>query len=602
MVRNVFMMVMLVLPSLLFSQRALRPVTTETQSDTSAILSYRATSFVRNVKNSRTLDTLIGNVRIVQDSLFLRCDRAVILDEKIASAVSNVVIIQHDTIHIFADSLIYNGETKIARLFGEVVLKDGNRTLHTTQLTYDASRKRGHYHVGGTLIDADEAKLISKSGYYDVNKKVASFKKNVIYEDSLRRMTTDSLEYHYQRDHLYIVSPTRITQDTTILYCRDGLYDVDRDRAVLSDEVKIISGNKTITAGLLRYDGKSKTYRFLFNPEFVENDVYAKADTMLYNSKQSTIELMGNAYYSSTDEIIMARRIFYDEKTDRYRTIGDASVRQRSRDVQAKEIFKSDNGITYGIGGVVLEDTVKGISIYCDQFELEDSTDVMKAYNRGSKALMVYKLDTSVLLLRADTLISFTMEDSLGPYDFFTAYNNVEFVKSSVAGISDSLTYSTRDSVLWLYRLSYLWSDSTQMSGDTISITLKNNSIDKVELKRQAFVISPSGKGHYNQIKGNNMTNWFDGDRLRRAEVIGNTELVYFVKDDKGKYKGINITRSSRMTFQFSNDSIDEVRFYKNPESDVHEYLAGIDPSGFHLEGFSWFMDRKPFIAFIKSQ
>src|SRR5210317_1692531 len=68
-----------------------------------------------NLKGKRKGDSFVrylnGNVRLFQDSIFMYCDTA-ILDEDQLIAYGNVVIIQHDTIRIFGDSLRYLSQTQ----------------------------------------------------------------------------------------------------------------------------------------------------------------------------------------------------------------------------------------------------------------------------------------------------------------------------------------------------------------------------------------------------------------------------------------------------------------------------------------------------------
>jgi hypothetical protein len=264
----------------------------------------------------------------------------------------------------------------------------------------------------------------------------------------------------------------------------------------------------------------------------------------------------------------------------------------------ADDIANNGQGLTTARGRVEMHDSIKGVRIWCDRFEVLDSTNYIKAYNLNSRPLIMYEMDTSFLLIRADTIVTYTAQIDSVEVDFFNAFHNVEFTKSDVAGISDTLSFNTGDSTFVLYRSAYLWSGQTQMSGDTIYLHLSGQSLDRVVLQRNGFVVSKAQEGHYNQIKANHMVLKFANDLLKSSEVDGNTELVYYVKGEESNYVGINMTRSSRMNFQFENDEITKARYYNNPESNIYEYTRSMDLSAFILQGFNWIIEKKPIIEF----
>ena len=70
--------------------------------------------------------------------------------------------------------------------------------------------------------------------------------------------------------------------------------------------------------------------------------------------------------------------------------------------------------------------------------------------------------------------------------------------------------------------------------------------------------------------------------------------MIYFIRDEKELLKGINKTLSSSMLFSFSNNQIDNVYFYKKPESEITEYQEGMDLSVFRFDGVEWRLNEKP--------
>src|SRR5690606_39015105 len=101
---------------------ALRSVS-DTTKTTTIILDEPADRIRLFTKDSVQYQVLIGNVRMRHDSTFMRTDSAILDDRNKVEAYGNVVIQELDSTYIFADTLWYNGNTRLAELKGDVVLE-----------------------------------------------------------------------------------------------------------------------------------------------------------------------------------------------------------------------------------------------------------------------------------------------------------------------------------------------------------------------------------------------------------------------------------------------------------------------------------------------
>ena len=543
-------------------------------------------------QNGNEWDTLSGHVVLIQDSVLMSCDYAIVENQINASTKGNVIIVQNDSIYIYSDKLDYNGIDKIAVLTGEVILDNGGRRLNTTDLIYDVNTKVGRFLDGGTLID-QHSTLISKEGVYDVKNKVALFRYNVEYQDTSRVIYTDSLIYDLERKQIRIISPTRIVQnDGTEIYSESGIYSTAQDRGVLSQNVQVSSDNRIITSGILEYDGKNSFYKMYIDPVINDDGAIAKGDTIIYQSDIDYLQLIGNATYKSDDRNIASEVINYDNKTNTYSTRGRSTVYDGTSQLLASSIDKLDSGITLATGSVILVDTAAHSTIVCDAIMSIDSLDRSYAYNLdGGQPLLIYELaQEDTLLLLADTLLSYSIDSA----DAFLAYHNIKIKKENVLGIADSLSFLSLDSIFILYNDPILWVDSTQLSADTIKIYMKSNAIEKIELIKDAFIIENGYPDQFNQINGALITCTFDGNFIKNAYVNGNAQMIFHILDDNKELVGINKALSSTMTFYFDNNEIDEIRFYKNPEYTTYEYKPDLDLTQFRLEGFQWSIEKKP--------
>ncbi len=570
-------------------------VASSTLDSSSSLIMYAENLFhTVDELTDREIDTLYDNVTLIQDSVFMSCDFAVVKDQIDAYATGNIAIVQNDSIFIYADTLVYNGLLKIAVLTGEVILESKGKLLNTSKLIYNVNDKRATFHEGAKLID-ELSTLDSKEGSYDVNRQVAHFRYNVRYQDTTKILLSDSLQYNYSSSRLTFESPTNIYQDSTTIYAESGVYDTKIDKGILSQNVQVSMIDRDISAGILVYEGATTQYRMYIDPVIYENTgAIARGDSILYNSNSKMLDLLGNASYVDDAQDISSDVISYDQATGTYTTKGRSKVYQDETFIEAEEIFKEVTGEIIAAGAVLIRDTIARSTILCDRVLRVDSTGLSKAFGLFRQPYVIYELESNdSLILKADTLLSFT-QDSI---DLFSAYHNVSFVKGDVVGRADSITFNSADSIFVLYDNPILWSDSTQLSADTISMILSGGDIRAAYLKQNAFIIEQDEDDKFNQVSGLKIDCSFRGQSLDEAYVDGNSKLIYFIRDEEEELKGVNSTLSSKMKFSFVENEIDNIRFFNKPESEIFENKDGIDFTIFKIEGFKWRLNEKPALS-----
>ena len=90
--------------------------------------------------------------------------------------------------------------------------------------------------------------------------------------------------------------------------------------------------------------------------------------------------------------------------------------------------------------------------------------------------------------MAADTLVSIDDPDPIKKR--LLAYHNVKIFKEDLQGIADSMEYRSADSTIYFYKDPVLWSEGNQMTADSIRMLIKNNTIDRIFMNVNSFVIS----------------------------------------------------------------------------------------------------------------
>jgi lipopolysaccharide export system protein LptA len=206
------------------------------------------------------IQRLVGNVNFVYQGNIMYCDSAhARLRTKEVWAYGKVHINKRDTLNLFCDSLYYNGNTKMARLWGHVRVRDREYKLTTDSLEYDARRSKATYRRGGRIenITTNEV-LTSRVGYFYPNTEESFFRGNVVYKSPDLKMTTDTLHYNYLKHRVFFYGPTNITSKETKLYCEKGWYDVITEEGVLQGNARIDQVPRIIEGDSLYYNPKQK--------------------------------------------------------------------------------------------------------------------------------------------------------------------------------------------------------------------------------------------------------------------------------------------------------------------------------------------------------
>ncbi len=552
------------------------------------------------VKGERTLQKLSGNVRMRQENTLVYCDTA-ILDMDVAILKGGVSIEQGDSVKVFADSAFYNANTKISDLFGDVVLVNGRQELFTTRLRYDLANKIATYHTGATLTNG-KSQLTSTHGYYFVNQKEIFFKGDVVVADPEFTMRTDTMAFNTETQTVRFVAPTLISQRESKIYTEGGFYDIENNFAEFDLNPQYEKKGQRGRSKKMRYNGTSKEYTLEGEADVEDEKQHAQADIIRYNTDTEQTVLRGNAHFQDSIRDIAGAEIRYDSRNKSYQITGRGRVNDPPNIIEADSLdFNDQLGRGLALGNVVWIDTASEFTILAWRMDYNKQTEYLNAFGAAGataaagRPMMKTLIDRDTLYMSADTLTSFK-PDSASDVRLLLAHLDVRIFKSDLQVSCDSLSFSSRDSIFWFFKIKNLpviWSDTSQFSGDTILMSMKNKKLDRIWLRQNALVINSEDEKLFNQIKGRNTTAFFRDDQVREMLVEGNAQAIYYAIDDKRAYIGVNETQCSEMRLYFGDNKVESIRFYNSPTGKFTP-MKKAEKDTKKLEGFFWEKTRRP--------
>jgi lipopolysaccharide export system protein LptA len=561
----------------------------------------------------------LGNVKAYHKGAFIFCDNAILKGNSLYAA-GNVSIIQHDTVQVYSDTLIYQGDSSLAYLIGGVILINGNDTLYTEELVHNLSTKIARYNkraqmkTGGT-------KLKSQLGEYNTSLKEAWFYQKVSIESDSLYVTTDTLRYLTEEGQSNWKSPGIVKTKDAKLYSESGNYNSKSEVGIFIGNAEYLADTVTATADTMYYDGKIDLMSLKGKALYFTPSDSAKGDAIYYNKSTDSISISGNADYIGKANKAKADTIIFNKKSDQFDVKGKSELVDGSVFIKGDNV-KYDKKSKFGkaVGNVYYQDTLEKMEVWADTLDYNGSVNYMRATSKGSKK-PVYSsvMDDDTLFLSAKVLISsekyitkkdstrvlILITDSLSANQLFntlqdtitylTADKDVLLYSKNMQALADSMQFDGKDSVFTFFKNPILWTDSTQMTGDTIAITLENEKVSQLKLLKNSLVVTSPDQKYFNQIKGKSIVSKFDdeGD-MKTMRVDGNAQLLYYLMDDEDdSYIGVNTTDCSAMLFLFDSSKIQQINFYNKPNSKISP-MKGTDHDKIKLEGFILRFDERP--------
>jgi hypothetical protein len=116
---------------------------------------------------------------------------------------------------------------------------------------------------------------------------------------------------------------------------------------------------------------------------------------------------------------------------------------------------------------------------------------------------------------------------------------------------------------------------------------------EQLEMKNTAFIITQEDTIKFNQIKGKNMTGYFENNQLCFVDVREEGETVYYAKEDNGNYIGVNKAASENIRIYLEDKAVNKITFLKKPKATLFP-LDQVKAEELILSGFNWRSTIRP--------
>ena len=572
-------------------------------------------------KNGQNFRKVTGPARFLHNNTYLLCDSALWnVTTNIIDAVGHVQIIQ-DRTRLSSGSLQYVVDDDLAKFRGGLVqLEDKDKnTLRTRYLDYNTKDSVAIFQNGASMRDKDGQIIESLYGSYDSKARLFVFNDQVNMYMDTTFVKTSRLEYRSDINTAYFGYGTDMWQDDNMLSANDGWYDRDKELFFFRRNVHLLTKDQETWSDTLYYHRKVNDVELLGQVELMDTtrNVFALAGRMEYTDSLSRVRMTVTPAVMSIDENEKTHKrdtVYFGADTLVYRGI----KRHRVDSLWKVDADKRLKDLT---GDPVTEYRRKAAEAAAKAAEEAAKNDPNAAGRdlgpggaKGAKASQI-KPGVGVPPPDAGTPpdAPATQDDpaNMPPFDttaapappepvdttrlsFIWATSRVKLFREDMQMSCDSLAYSDLDSLVRLYRDPLVFSDGNrQYSADSIYVVIKDRKADRARLMSNAFITTQEDTVCYDQIKGAEMMAYFDTTRtLRRFDALGGATALFFLTENNA-LATVNKVESKMLYATFEKGELDKIYYFDNPKNDAYPVVQ-LPKDERYMKGFRWDPDRKP--------
>ena len=405
------------------------------------------------------------------------------------------------------------------------------------------------------LVQGDTLFLNSKYAEYSGNVKKAFATGDAVMSSPEATLVTDTINFDRNTQEVFYNSKGTITNLQNTLVSKSGKYFVPEKKFQFLTEVTITNPTYVIKSNHLDYYSNSG-HSYLLGPSTITSKTnYIYTEKGFYDTKKNKAHFLNKSYIKYDDRIIRGDSLYYDRNKE---------FASASRNV------KITDSINRGI--------VKGH--YAEMYKKKDSLFVTK------RAVAINFVENDSVYIHGKKLMVTGKEGDR----IIRAFNNVRFFKKDMSGKCNSIHSSSKIALTKLIGNPILWNGESQITGDIMHLIGNNTTqkLDSLKVLNNTFLVSKDTLGTgYNQIKGQNLFGKFEEGKLHDVDIVKNTEVIYYMRNDAQELIGINKNKSSKINILFNKNEVDEITFFQQVDGDLFPEKE-LPENDRKLKGFIW--------------
>ena len=473
---------------------------------------------------------------------------------------------------------------------GNILLKDNSTRVHL-------------FHEGA-LIVSDKAFFYNKRNFFKAEGEV------IFTQGDTLKMTCSELEYN--GNSAKAKAWGNVVLDKTDMSLKTDTLYLDRKKNIgfYKNFAKIIDSSNVLTSQKGIFFMNENKYRFTSKVNIENPNYILKSERLDYYSDIDKALFFGPSNIYGSDYEVYSERGTYDLKHEKGHFKKNGRINYDGKIIYGDSLFFEKNkDYASATNRIKILDTINNSLIHGHYAEIHKSKDSAIITKR---AMSVYLIENDSLFIHADTLVVTGEEKNR----ILRGYYDVRIFKSNIRGKSDSIYFEENTGNIELIkkpldrkelqifteedknlRNPILWFGESQMTGDKIFLLseIENKKLDSLKIIGNVFIIEKDSiyNDGFNQIKGGILNGNFVEGNLKNIEVIGNTQVIYYLYSDDNELIGIDKTLCSSLDMVMEDNEIFDIKFNIKPDGEVFPDEE-IDINERRFKGFVWKINEKP--------
>lgn len=358
----------------------------------------------------------------------------------------------------------------------------------------------------------------------------------------------------------------------------------------------------------------------------VHGDVRVWCDSAFQFLRTGKVQLEGNVVIKDDSVTLRAPRGLYDQRMRKAEgrdgvVLDDGSVFLSAREgeyfVDEERAFFRGSVLVREKGSTILSDSLTYFraekrSIAEGHVRVFDrAQDLMitgkhldhrteEGYSRMTGAPFLVQVDstgrgpTDTLIVRSRIMESFRIGQRR-----LLAIDSVRIVRRDLSALAGLATFFPEGDSIHLRTDPVVWYDQTQVTGDSINVSMVDRQLDHVDVIGTAFGISRTDTlqyVRYDQLSGDLMVLAFADRRLRKVTLRKRATSVYHLFEDS-LANGLNKASGDMILMDFDSGKVASITVVGGVEGEyVPENILFSNEERYRLPGFVWRGDR-PFMT-----
>lgn len=445
------------------------------------------------------------------------------------------VKLRHDSMYMYCDSALIYEKINSVEAFGNVRMEQGDTLF-----------------IYGDYL------------YYDGISQLAMLREHVRMINRNAELTTDSLNYDCVYNLGYYFTGGTLKDSVNVLTSIWGEYSPSTKLAVFNHDVVLTNPRFVLTSDTLEYSTETRIATILGPSDINSDENHIYSERGIYNTLTEQAELLNRSVLTNASRKLIGDSLFYDRKLG----YGEAFDNVQMNDTVNKNMLTGD---------------------YCFYNELTGNAVATK------RAVAVDYSQGDSLFMHGDTLrmVTFHMDtDSM--FREMRVYHKVRAYRSDIQAVCDSLVYSTKDSCMTMYTDPILWSGVQQLLGEEVKVYMNDSTIDWAHIINQALAIEQKDTLHYNQLGGKEMKAYFVNGEMKRIDVNGSVQAVYYPIEEKdSSLIGLSFTEGGFLRMELKERQLERGSFIGKASGTMYP-MDQIPPDKYKLPSFAWFDYVRP--------